>query len=289
MQLCASRARSSYNGGALLTRLRSGAAIALLGDVRSMLHLMADLLNRHREKRDFAVTAEPRGKTVKPGRSLSFVVQKHAASRLHYDFRLELEGMLKPSRPSSPTLVDRAPPGDDRIDEIKFDGYRLLARIEARPDEILQNACRLKLEGVIGKRRDSLYVSRRSPHGLRSDKPAAAITKETPLPVKAVAKAATKATPAASRRRAAAADAPPEVPEVPALPKDLRITHPERVIDTSTGLTKQDLVDHYLRVAKRMLPHLHKRPVALVRAPSGIAHQLFFQKHAESLKIPNWA
>jgi bifunctional non-homologous end joining protein LigD len=66
----------------------------------------------------------------------------------------------------------------------------------------------------------------------------------------------------------------------------VRISNPQRVIDTSTGLTKLDLVNYYLLAAKRMLPHLAKRPVALVRAPSGIAHQLFFQKHAETLKIP---
>jgi bifunctional non-homologous end joining protein LigD len=34
-----------------------------------------------------------------------------------------------------------------------------------------------------------------------------------------------------------------------------------------------------------MLPHLQERPVALLRAPSGIGHALFFQKHAETLRI----
>jgi bifunctional non-homologous end joining protein LigD len=50
-------------------------------------------LSRYRQKRDFETTAEPRGKRGKqPG--FSFVVQKHAARRLHYDFRLELNGVL---------------------------------------------------------------------------------------------------------------------------------------------------------------------------------------------------
>ncbi|HEY0856749.1 MAG TPA: DNA ligase D, partial [Albitalea sp.] len=407
--------------------------------------------------------------------------------------------------PQLATLVDRAPPGDEWVYEIKFDGYRLLARIDgedvrlftrngndwttkmqpvaqavralglpsgwldgeivvnnaqgapdfnalqkafdssrterivycvfdlpyfdghdlrqvplierrallqrllegktgerirfsedfsAPPEEILQNACRLKLEGVIGKRRDSVYVSRRSPswiklkcthrqefvvvgytdpegsrvgigslllaihdeagelryagkvgagfdtaslkaidkqlkairidktplaqrpaearghwvspklvaevsfsewtpdgrirhsvfHGLRSDKPAAAIGKETPLPAKVVAKKA--AATRAPRKSAAAHAASSAARDLPDLPKDLRITHPERVIDASSGLTKQDLVNYYLHAAKRMLPHLHKRPVALVRAPAGITQQLFFQKHAQTLKIP---
>jgi bifunctional non-homologous end joining protein LigD len=57
------------------------------------------------------------------------------------------------------------------------------------------------------------------------------------------------------------------------------------VIDPSTGLTKLDVARHYLAVAKLILPQLATRPVSLVRAPAGIDGQLFFQKHAESLKI----
>ncbi|CAB3795404.1 Multifunctional non-homologous end joining protein LigD [Paraburkholderia ultramafica] len=70
-----------------------------------------------------------------------------------------------------------------------------------------------------------------------------------------------------------------------ALPQ-LKITHPERVIDASGGITKADLVRYYASVAERMLPHLKDRPVVLVRAPSGIASQLFFQKHAERTAMP---
>ena len=52
-------------------------------------------LQEYRRKRDFEKTAEPRGKPAKPARERwSFVVQKHAARRLHYDFRLELDGVL---------------------------------------------------------------------------------------------------------------------------------------------------------------------------------------------------
>ena len=50
-------------------------------------------LAEYRRKRDFKVTAEPAGKTKSSGRSI-FCVQKHAASHLHYDFRLELDGVL---------------------------------------------------------------------------------------------------------------------------------------------------------------------------------------------------
>jgi bifunctional non-homologous end joining protein LigD len=49
----------------------------------------------YRRKRDFAATPEPRGKTRRSAAHLSFVIQRHEATRLHYDFRLELDGVLK--------------------------------------------------------------------------------------------------------------------------------------------------------------------------------------------------
>src|SRR6478672_6968302 len=54
-------------------------------------------LVEYRRKRHFDKTAEPAGKAAKSRRAgkLSYVIQKHAATRLHYDFRLELDGALK--------------------------------------------------------------------------------------------------------------------------------------------------------------------------------------------------
>lgn len=63
------------------------------------------------------------------------------------------------------------------------------------------------------------------------------------------------------------------------------VTHPDRVIDPSTGLRKVDLVRYYESVAEWMLPHLAHRPVSLVRAPQGVTGQLFFQKHPET-RVP---
>jgi len=56
-----------------------------------------DPLAPYRAKRDFRSTAEPKGAIPRgrKGKALAFVVQKHDASRLHYDFRLELNGILK--------------------------------------------------------------------------------------------------------------------------------------------------------------------------------------------------
>src|ERR1700722_9632721 len=55
-------------------------------------------LSKYREKRHAERTPEPFGQTMPPARSASggiFVIQKHAARRLHYDFRLEMEGVLR--------------------------------------------------------------------------------------------------------------------------------------------------------------------------------------------------
>lgn len=55
---------------------------------------MADNLEKYRQKRDFKITAEPEG-IVKKAAGHRYLIQKHAATRLHYDFRLELDGTLK--------------------------------------------------------------------------------------------------------------------------------------------------------------------------------------------------
>ena len=113
-------------------------------------------------------------------------------------------------------------------------------------------------------------------HGLRADKPATAITRESAADAPDTAARARDGTPAPGKREAAD---PAEIGGV-------RITHPDRIIDPSTGLTKLDLVNYYAQVAERILPHLVRRPVSLLRAPAGIQHQLFVQKHGDTLKIP---
>ena len=65
-----------------------------------------------------------------------------------------------------------------------------------------------------------------------------------------------------------------------------QITNPQRVIDARTGTTKLDLVRYYGVVGTLMMKHLLGRPVSLLRAPDGVDGKLFFQKHAETEKLP---
>ena len=124
-------------------------------------------------------------------------------------------------------------------------------------------------------------------HGLRTDKPAEAITREAvaELP-EARAPAPARGAGATAPARGASGTPGKRKADDAAEIGGVRVSHPERVIDASTGLTKLDLVNYYARVARNILPHLVRRPVSLVRAPAGIAQQLFFQKHGDTLKIP---
>ncbi|WP_405801490.1 DNA polymerase ligase N-terminal domain-containing protein [Streptomyces sp. NBC_01506] len=71
-----------------------------------------DRLSRYHRKRRFDTTDEPRGERVDPAGELSFVIQIHDARRMHFDFRLEVDGVLKS------WAVPRGPstdPGDKRL------------------------------------------------------------------------------------------------------------------------------------------------------------------------------
>ena len=119
--------------------------------------------------------------------------------------------------------------------------------------------------------------------GLREDKKAAEVRREVPdasLSQKADPRQEDSGTREASK-----------------LPRRLgfKVTHPEKIVDPETGVTKQALIDYYLAVAPLMLPHVTGRPLSLVRCPNGAGQKCFYQKQLgpgmppgiDGVEIPN--
>jgi bifunctional non-homologous end joining protein LigD len=71
------------------------------------------------------------------------------------------------------------------------------------------------------------------------------------------------------------------------MPRDVTISHPDKVLFPAVGLTKQDLADHYERVADAMLPYVRERPLALQVFPKGIGDRGFFMKAVPDY-FPDW-
>jgi DNA ligase D-like protein (predicted polymerase)/DNA ligase D-like protein (predicted 3'-phosphoesterase) len=275
-------------------------------------------LERYWAKRDFGKTPEPRGTQEKSGDAPVFVIQKHHASHLHYDFRLEVDGVMKswavPKGPSYDPSVRRMavqvedhpisynsfegtipkgqygagtviiwdrgtwePVGDPRrglaagklafrMHGQKMNGLWELIRMRKPGEERQVPWLLFKKHDEFERAADDYDVVAALPDSVVSKaKPAKAITRERPAAPPPTAKAAGKAAVGAVGTT--------------------KVTHPQRVIDSSTGITKLELVRYYESVADWMVPHLKGRACALLRGPSGIEGQLFFQKHLDRVRI----
>lgn len=106
--------------------------------------------------------------------------------------------------------------------------------------------------------------------GLRKDKSASTVTRETPAPVGKVTHMASE-----QERTANPDDGSPVIHGVP-------ITNPDRILYPEQGVTKLELAEYMQRAAKLMLPHMANRLVSLVRCPQGRQKKCFFQRHAGS-------
>jgi bifunctional non-homologous end joining protein LigD len=112
--------------------------------------------------------------------------------------------------------------------------------------------------------------------GLREDKPAKAVEREEPagtpedaMPPKAQSR---------SKSQAKARTATSQPIDLP-----IRLTHPDKVLDDSTGITKEALARYYQSVADVMLPYIADRPLTLVRCLDGSGKPCFYQKHKNEM------
>ena len=281
-------------------------------------------LQQYRHKRDFRKTPEPRGgKTRAAASALRFVVQKHAARTLHYDFRLELDGTLKSwAVPKGPSLD----PADKRLavqvedhplEYGDFEGiipereygagavalwdrgtwvpggdprrdYReghLKFTLKGRKMRGGWALVRMKGRGAGGKAPWLLIKER---DGEARPGHGQELVEQQPESVKT---RRTVEDIAAKRKAAPPASAKPARPRrsaasAGAVVAGITITHPDRMLYPEADVTKLDVARYYEAVAQRMLPYVRNRPLAIVRCPSGPGASCFFQKHATARDIP---
>jgi bifunctional non-homologous end joining protein LigD len=201
----------------------------------------------------------------------------------------------KPKRPFSSLLLGVREGGKLRYagrvgsgySDTRLDKLSALFKKHARPTPPVDDAPRLVarqarfLEPVLVAEisfrgwTDDGYVRQAAFKGLREDKPARAIVRETPMPKAQAAKRAASALRKSQKSAPAVRRSKDEE-----IIEGVRVTHPDKVLFADTGVTKRDLIAHYVNVAGRMLPHIAHRPISLVRCPDGTSGECFFQKHA---------
>ncbi len=270
-------------------------------------------LNEYRAKRNFRQTPEPAAKSERGHKRPIFVVQEHHASRLHYDFRLEADGVLKSwAVPKAPSLdpahkrlavhVEDHPlayasfkgtipegqygAGEVKIwdhgtyENLKGDTQDVSAAIKAGRMEFALDGKKLRgkfalirMRGGKGKKENWLLIKMRDEYARpdAGDGPAGPKAKakpKRPVPMKSVPRARKKGEPA---------------------PKEVEVTHGDKVMFPEAGITKADLVAYYDRVADHLLPHLRDRPATLERLPDGIGRGKphFWQKNTPDY-YPDW-
>ncbi|WP_158750043.1 DNA ligase D [Acidobacterium sp. S8] len=136
-------------------------------------------------------------------------------------------------------------------------------------------------------------VRQASFQGLREDKAAKEIKREEPTslpkPVRGPAPKVSKE----EKEPKAAKEKP--APKAAVSLDGLRLTHPEKILDGESKLTKQQLAEYYFEIADHLLPYIAKRPLSIVRCPEGSGKPCFFQKHIgmgvpkgiDSVSVPN--
>jgi len=163
----------------------------------------------------------------------------------------------------------------DRLDQLRVRS----TPFEKPPAEALRGAIWVKPELVAEVNfsnwtADNL-VRQASFQGLREDKPASEVVREEAPAAPCASTSASHAQAARVAARSAPGRAASVQQHAP-----VRLTHPEKVLDPESQLTKQQLADYYWEIASHMLPHIAGRPLSLVRCPEGVGQSCFFQKHA---------
>ncbi|MEO8800359.1 MAG: non-homologous end-joining DNA ligase, partial [Polyangiaceae bacterium] len=244
------------------------------------------------------------------------VIQKHDASHLHYDFRLELDGVLLswavPKGPSlDPSVKRLAMPTEDHpiayrtfegiIPEGAYGGGTVMVwdrghwKPEGDPHAMMEKGhLTFAIEG--DKLHGRWHLVKTKPRAKRdawllfkSDDEHASAKEDIEVSAPDSVKTGRNLDEIAAGRKTKKARSSAAIGHArkatsksapPAPDSTVTLTHLERVLYTDPEITKEDLAVYYRHVAERMLPHVANRPLTLVRCPNGVEKSCFFQKHA---------
>jgi bifunctional non-homologous end joining protein LigD len=268
-------------------------------------------LGEYEKKRNFRETPEPGPAAARAHAEPIFVVQEHHATRLHYDFRLEADGVLRSwavtNEPSLDPAIKRLairvedhplgyanfegtiPSGSYGAGEVSIwdrgtfqnlDPTGTIADgIEAGKLSFVLRGAKLqgrfvlvRMRGGKSKRENWLLIKGRDENSRPGD----------------AAKVSPRSQPRASLPRAKPV-ATAIRQSVPPAPQDVEITHPDKVLYPDEGFTKADVRAYYQKVARWLLPFLKDRPVTLERLPDGLKQggPHFWQKNTPD-SYPDW-
>lgn len=277
-------------------------------------------LEQYKKKRNFEATPEPVSATSKTEGRHIFVVQRHKASRLHYDFRLEMDGVLKSwAVPKGPSLN----PADKRlammvedhpIDYANFAGvipegnygagiveiwdkgtYELAPEqkgsgvhgIHSGSVKVILKGKKLKGQFALVKLKnaeDNAWLLIKDRDRFAVNEP---YSSEDDTPASSPINKALGAKKTVAEKKSAPKKKEPK-PDKPSGSLQLTLTHTDKIYWPGEGITKGDLLNYYNDIAPYMLPYLKQRPQNMNRMPNGITGQSFYQKEAGDI-APPWA
>ena len=274
-------------------------------------------LEEYRAKRDFRKTPEPAGPPGKPHRQPVFVVQEHQATRLHYDFRLEADGVLKswavPKQPAmDPTQKRLAVQVEDHplayadfkgtIPEGEYGAgvvtiwdhgtYDNLLADKPVPQTVTEGIEAGRLEFALhGKKLRGRFALVRMQGKARGKKNWLLIKMKDEL---ARPEPSTNGRPARkpkAKPQAKVAASPTRL-STPKPPEDgIPFTSLDKIMYPDAGITKGEVLSFYRRIAPRLLPFLRDRPATLERLPEGLGDDgrapHFWQKNTPA-SYPDW-
>ncbi len=236
------------------------------------------MLEEYRKKRDFTKTAEPGPEQLESEQAI-YVVQKHNARRIHFDFRLEHDGVLKSwavpkglsDDPRDKRLAVRTE--DHPVAYATFTGEIPKGEYGAGTVEIWDRGkfVNITIKGgkvqplseTLEKGHFIIYLKGDKLNGsyafTRLDNDEWIIVKKKEKPLLSS--------------------------EIDVRGHHIKITHPEKELDK--GIRKAELVEYYHDVAPLILPHIKDRFLSMFRFPDGVRGEKFFQKNIPDY-FPKW-